>query len=153
MPKECHGGSWEKHSIFFLRKLDEDGTGDYFETSKSKTDTPIHFLMANAAGCIGSPLKFTSGRITRIHFRMNPTAGETFTVRLWRDAVAGDYESNANMLYESDALRADDEDYDITEKDIPFFLKTPGKIWFSLEWTGAPGNTPGILEVSGEVIH
>jgi len=153
MPRECKNNDWKEHTIFCLKMLDEDGTGNYFETSKSKTDTPVHFMMANAVGCGGKPLKFKEGKINRIHFRMNPSNAETFTLRIWRDAVAGDYASNLNLLYESDPLRADDEDYDVCELDVPFVLKTPGKIWFSIEWTGAPGNTPGFLEVSGEVIH
>lgn len=153
MPKECCNNAWEKNTIFFIGKLDEDGTGNYFETSKSKTDTPIHFILANAAGCYGRPLYFKAGKINRIHFRFTPTNAETFTLRLWRNALAADYASNATLLWESDAGRVSGEDYDITERDIPFVLATPGKVWFSIEWTGAPGNTPGILEISGKVIH
>ena len=141
-------GTWVKKSVFICEKLDEDGSGTDFETSKSKTDTPTLWL-----NTYYHPLSLTSGLIKRIHYRLNPTNAETYTLRIWSTAVAADYESNMNMLYESPSAQADDEDYDRCELDIPLKLVYPAKIWFSLEWTGAPGTTSGFIVVSGEVVE
>jgi hypothetical protein len=53
------------------------------------------------------------------------------------------------MLYESPAAQVDDTDYD-REVEIPFVLETPGSLWYSIDWTAAPGNTTGFIEASGE---
>jgi hypothetical protein len=141
-------GIWEKGSIFTYHKLDEDGTGNFFETSQSKTDTPT--LLVDT---FKSHPQMKTGKILRIHFRMKPTnVAETYTLRLWRAALGPDYASNACMLYESAPLRADDVDYDIGELNIPFWLYTPGFLYYSIEWTGAPGNTSGFIEVTGEAV-
>lgn len=148
------GGKWKPSSIFKLVKLDEDGSGNYFETDQAKTDTVTLFILPNAAGCWGNPRKFIEGLIKRIEYRLNPTNAVTYIIRFWsKGGVAGDYESNAYLLYESPAAQVDDEDYDRAEKDIPMILTTPSKIWFSIDWSGAPANTTGFLKVSGEVIH
>jgi len=147
-------GRWKPHSLFRLGKLDEDGTGNYFETDQAKTDTVTLFMMPNAAGCSGKPRKFIEGLINRIHYRLDPTNAVTFVIRFWRKGgVAADLESNLALLYESPAAQADDEDYDRGELNIPMILATPAKIWFSIDWSGAPANTKGLINVSGEVIH
>jgi len=97
------------------------------------------------------PDTLKSGIIKRIHFRIKPANAVTYTLRIWSDAKAGDYESNMNMLYESPSGRLSDEDYDIGELDIPFNLGAEGKIYYSLDWTGATGNVQGFIEVSGEL--
>jgi hypothetical protein len=143
----CRDGKWKKGSIFCYGKLDEAGVGDYFETSQTKTDTPT--LMLDA----WNHPTMTSGIIKRIHYRLNPTAAVTYILRLWRGSRAADYESNSLMLYESPALQADDTDYDrVADLEIPFVLQAPGGIYYSIEWTGAPGNTTGFIDVTGEKV-
>lgn len=135
-------GKWRKESIFMLTSLDEDGTLDYFETSQIKTDAPTLMLHDLSHPTI------KSGIIQRIHYRLNPTNAVTYILRLWRATTAADYQSNVNMLYESPPLQADDTDYD-REVQIPFWLWTPGNFYYSIEWTGAPGNTTGFITVTG----
>jgi len=139
----CRDGKWKKGSIFMYTKLDEAGAADFFETSQVKTDTPT--LLFD----ILSHPTMKSGIIHRIHYRLNPTAAVTYILRIWRAAAPADYESNVNMLYESPPLQADDTDYDRAELVIPFWLWTPGVMFYSIEWTGAPGNTSGFISVSG----
>jgi hypothetical protein len=55
------------------------------------------------------------------------------------------------MLYESPSAQADDEDYDRAELYIPFILTASGDLYYSIDWSGAPGNTTGFIEVSGEI--
>lgn len=139
------GGRWIKHTFFEAYKLDEDGTGNYFETSQSKTDTPTLTLVVE-------PSHIKTGKVNRIHYRLKPTAAVTFILRIWEEADAGDYESNLHLIYESPALQASDEDYDRSELDIPFKLDAVGQMFYSIEWTGAPGNTVGFILVTGEAI-
>lgn len=142
-------GKWVKHSVFRYRKLDEAGTAlHYFETDQAKTDTPTLYLDSERY-----PPKVKSGIIKRIHYRLNPTNGETYTLRIWSDNIANDYESNLELLYESPAAQADDTDYDRCELNIPFVLDYPGQLFYSIDWTGTPGDTPGFIEVSGEVVR
>ena len=142
------GGRWKKHSIFIYSALDEAGTNNYFETSQSKTDTPTLQLLSTKV-----PPRMRSGIIKRIHYRLKPTNAVTFTLRLWRSAVPADYESNKYLLYESPPLQASDEDYDRGELQIPFYLYSPGKLYYSIEWSAAPGNTVGFIDVNGEVVE
>jgi hypothetical protein len=136
-------------SIFNFAQLNEAGASAKFETNQNKTDTPTLALLdfRIMTGSVGANLK--AGLIHRIHFRLNPTNAVTYTLRIWQAAIAADYESNMNMLYESPAARADDTDYDVAELVIPFILANTGMIYYSVEWTGAPGITTGFLAVSG----
>jgi hypothetical protein len=143
----CRDGKWKKGSIFTYHKLDEAGAADFFETSQVKTDTPT--LLVDT---YRSHPTMKTGLIHRIHYRLNPTAAVTYILRIWRAALADNYASNACMLYESAPLRADDIDYDVAELNIPFWLYTPGNLYYSIEWTGAPGNTTGFIEVTGEAV-
>ena len=145
-PRVIRDGRSLGHRAFHAYKLDEDGTGNYFETSQSKTTAPT--LLLNTAVV---PPKVKSGIINRIHYRLNPTNAETYTLRIWRGAAAANLQSNLYMLYESDPLRADDTDYDVAELAIPFNLNDEGLLYYSIEWTGASGNTTGFIEVSGEM--
>jgi len=142
-------GKWETHGAFIARKLDEDGTGDYFETDQAKTDTVTLTLAGTGANVW--PARFREGIIRRVQYRLNPTAAETYTLRIWRrGGVADDYASNMELLYESATARVDDTDYDVNDLQIPFRLYTQSTIYYSIDWTGAPGNTPGFIVVSGE---
>lgn len=145
----CRSGRWRRYSIFNFAQLNEAGASAEFETNQAKTDTPTLMLLDVRAvtGAAGAVLK--SGIIHRIHHRLNPTNAVTYTLRLWQAAIAADYASNMNMLYESPPLRADDTDYDVGELMIPFVLAETGNLYYSVEWTGAPGTTTGFVAVSG----
>lgn len=149
--KEGVWGKWDlpAKTIFRAYKLDEDGTGNYFETSQTKTDTPTLYLdNIIASKRLGS---LVSGHIQRIHYRLKPTGAVTYTLRIWEQALAPDYASNSNMLYESPTLQASDTDYDKAELNIPFHCANNSGLLYSIEWSGAEGNTMGFIEVSGEM--
>lgn len=137
--------------VFILRKLDEDGSGGDFETSYAKTETPVKSLDTTKY-----PPTLIEGIIKRVHYRLNPTNAVTYTLRLYAGAQADNYASNLRLLYESPALQADDVDYDDglpnNPNGIPFRLATQGKIYFAIEWTGAPGTTSGFIQVEGVVL-
>lgn len=132
-------------SIFRYIRYSEDGAVATFETSTSKTDTPALQLTTFR---VTPDLK--SGKINRIHYRLNPTNVATYTLRVWCNADADNYRSNLQMLYESPAAQADDTDYIEEDLDIPFNLTVVGIMYIGIEWTAAPGVTSGFVEVSGE---
>jgi hypothetical protein len=140
-------GKWKKGSIFTFAHLDETGVLNVFETSQDKV-TPPTLTVDNFA--VSHPTMKT-GIILRIHYRLNPTAAVTYTLRLWRSTGVDPYELNLYLLYESPAAQADDTDYD-REVRIPMTLWLPGVLYYSIEWTGAPGNTTGFIEVTGEKV-
>lgn len=137
----------ETRLTFRLARLQEAAAAAPFSTSQAKNVLPTFLLDTEIL-----PAHIAIGLITRIHYRINPTNAVTYTLRLWRAAVNGavaPYEENLAMLYESAAARVDDTDYDILDREIPFWLPVPGNIYYSLEWSAAPGNCSGIIEVSG----
>lgn len=144
----CRDGKWIRASIFVHRQEDENGAADFFETSQDKVTTPTFGLLFSRTH---PTLK--SGIIKRIHYRLNPTNAVTYILRLWRATAVAPYRLNALMLYESPAAQVDDADYDRGELEIPFTLGFPGMIYYSIEWTGASGNTPGFIDVSGEKVE
>jgi len=141
------GGRWRKQGTFIFRALDEDGSGNIFNTSQIKTDAPTLYLQT-----LRFPGKLYTGEINRIHYRLNPTNAATYILRIWSGTVAAaPYALNMRLIYESPALQADDTDYDRAELTIPFVLSIRDQLFYSIEWTAAPGNTPGFIEVGGEI--
>ena len=143
----CRDGKWIKQTLLRYYKLDEDGSGGDFETSYAKTDTPAKYLDSDMW-----PSEVRSGIIRRIHYRLNPTNAVTYTLRLYRGAKDDDYASNLHMIYESPSAQADDQDYDRCELYISVAMLTAGRIYYAIEWSGAPSTTCGFIEVSGESI-
>lgn len=133
------------HELFRYFRYSEDGAVDTFETITIETATPVLWL-----NTFMYPTGMKTGTIKRIHYRLNPTNAATYTLRIWRQNTAADYASNLDMLYESPPLQVDDVDYIEEDLDIPFSLAAEGFIWIGIEWTAAPGVTPGFIEVTGE---
>ena len=146
MKDSGRGGRWKKGTIFRYGQLDEDGTGNYFETDQGENDTPTLYLSSGR-----TPNNMKSGIIRRIHYRLNPTNAVTYTLRLYAKAVAPNYQSGMSKLYDSGAAKADDTEYDVAVE-IPFILLVKGKLYYAIEWSAAPGDTTGYIEVMGEVI-
>jgi len=135
--------------VFLFMKLDEDGTGNYFETSQAKTAQPTLNLNSSI-----NPETIKSGRVKRIHFQLKPTNAVTYTLRLYSyniDGTTNPYELNSCLIFESSSLRASDVEYDLNELDIPFMLASEDTMYYAIEWSGAPGDTLGFIQVSGEM--
>lgn len=130
--------------VLWLEKLDEAGNLGFFATSQDGTTKPTLSF-----GTV-IPASFRSGIIRRIHYRLNPTNAVTYTLRLWVATwTANTYQLNLYKLYQSPAAQADDTEYD-REVVISFLLGVPAFIYYSIEWTGAPGVTPGYIHLTGE---
>jgi len=137
-------GRWTKKYPFKYSILQETAAAGIFDGDSAKTDIPTGYLTTK------SPDTLKSGMIKRIHYRIKAANSVTFTLYIWQAAKAADYDSNLNLLYESPSGQVSDTDYDRAEMDIPFILATEGTIYYSINWSGAPGNVNGFIEVSGE---
>jgi len=142
--KSSRDGKWKQENVFDFYKLDEDGAANYFEVDQDRV-TPPTLLLDNF---ISDPT-MVKGIINRIHYRLNPTNAATYTLRIWKATPANPYALNLALLYESPALQADDTDYDRAELTIPMNLLVPGELYYSIDWSAAPGNTTGFIDVSG----
>jgi len=145
------GGLWTRRSIFRVYSYEEAGAVGDFQTSYAETDTPVKTFYYR------KPVVFKQGIATRLHLRMNQTNAVTLlAVRIYAAAHADNYASCLRKMYDSTADFpagfVDDDEYEI-ELDVPFILTTAGVVYYALEWSGAPGLTPGFIELSGEVIH
>jgi len=143
-------GNWTKRSLFALKELLEAaGSHTGFQTSKADTDTPVSFLST-----VVNPDTLIHGVITQIRIKLNWANAVTLeALRLWSDAQAGDYESNALKLFDSDEYITslnNDEEY-VFNVYIPFILATAGKMFYAPQWSGACGNIQGHVTVKGEV--
>jgi hypothetical protein len=140
-------------SPFRARKIDQAGGAGSFQTSYALTVAPVEFFQEM------EPEVVNAGVINSIRYRLNPTNAATYTLRLHDGIPLGGtvavYQLSMRMIYESPALQADDQVYLREELNIPFVLErspTPGylfKLYYSIEWTAAPGVTPGYIVVSG----
>lgn len=150
MPKECLDGRWTKRSLFILKEFQEaSGTHTGFTTSKVDTDTPVSYFST-----VVKPDTLVEGVITQIRVKLNWVNAVTLeALRLWEDAQAGDDESNALKIFDSDEYVAslnDNEEY-VFDVYIPFILKTAGRMFYAPQWSAACGNIEGHVTIKGEV--
>ena len=150
MPKLILDGEWDKSKTFLYVALQEGAAAwAAVTTSYAETDTPVQLLTANE-DCEN----LREGKISRVKIRLNTTNAVTFKVRIWRRASAGNYQSDSDLLYFSgdnlSANLADDIPYDDKDLDIDLSLEEKGKMYFGVEWSGAPGNTEGYIMAIGE---
>jgi hypothetical protein len=136
--------------IFGYGKLDEDGALNVFETSQAKIVLPTFMV-----DTFMNPADLKEGIMMKVKVRMNPTNAATYTLRLWESAVNGavtPYMQEMACIYEMDFPGLDDIAYTIM-MERPFGLYIPGQLWYSIEWSAAPGNTPGCILIQGELIR
>lgn len=138
-------GGWDKKTYCGFAYINPVASADAnLSTSQSKTDeVTLYFNDVRPAWTF-------NGRIKRIHFRLDPTNAVTYTLRIWSGSNTNDYQANLMLLWESPAARAGATDYDECELDIPFICAIQGRLYYSIEWSGATGNIAGFIHVSGE---
>jgi hypothetical protein len=144
--------------------VDTDGTDNVFETDQALGDTPTLSIDLSCT----SEHKIRKFRLESINYYMNPTAAETYTLYLFEDASADNVQNLADLVFQSPAAQADSTLYwyrsgaygtppgigtvDFTIPSI-VSLGVPNKIYYLLDWTGAPGNTPGFITVRGRLLY
>ncbi len=126
--------------------IDDDGTGNVFETDQAITDTPTLTIELSDPLC----KRFL---LLEVQWYMNPTAGETYEMYLLEGAEAQDVDSLAEIVFDSDIAMVDSQLYIAgpASGKLPKIvdLTTPGLIYYLMAWTGAPGNTPGLIKGRG----
>jgi hypothetical protein len=140
---------------FRLLQYDEGPYG-FFSTSQDISTTPTRYLGDTY------PPEFPNlkkGVLQRIHYWLKPTALETFTLRLWMGGAAlGSLSAQQllnSLIFESAAAKVGNTRYEEpnvltgTYLKIPFTLLSKGKLYYSVQWTGAPGPTLGYVDVYG----
>lgn len=129
-------------------KLDSDGTSDYFETDQPLGTTPTLYIPL-------TPTDIEKFVLESVRFYMNPTNAVTYQLYLLVDAQADDVTSYSNVVFDSGAGMADDVVYITARGDkLPMLAKlaTAGRLYYMIDWSGAPGNTPGFIEIRGRVM-
>ena len=126
---------------------DEAGPQDViFQVDSAKTVEPVRTIPTE-------PFFVQRGVIHEIAFRMNPTNAATYAFMLFEGGKANlPYGINSKLLYESPALLVDDTDYVLREQQIPFILDEVGLFRYNIDWSAAPGVTPGYIRISGMVM-
>lgn len=118
------------------------------------TDDPTRYLTLY-------PATIQKFRLNSIRFKIKPTASETYRLYLLEDntdpALGGaglfDVLQASQVVYDSGAGMVSNTHY--TEigggiLPIEINLADTGKLYWMLDWTGAPGNTEGFIVIRGE---
>lgn len=126
--------------------VDDDGTGNDFETNQAITDTPTLTIT-----CSDPYAKRVL--LTEVMWYMNPTNLETYEMYLLEGEEAQDVDSLAEIVFDSGPLMVDSQVYLAKEASgkLPRIvdLTIPGILNYLMTWTGAPGNTPGFIKARG----
>ena len=94
-------------------------------------------------------------RITNIHWRLNPANAVTYDLYLYAtiDGAVNTYQLESDKFFDSErevvADCADDVEY-LYECDRVTHLCNGGLIYYVINWSAAPGDTTGYIEVCGE---
>lgn len=151
-PSLVSGGNRQVFGIV----IDTDGTGTQFEGkaggggagADAIGDTPVSFVTL-------TPSTTRKFRITNVRYYCNPSNAETYQLYLFEKASATDIENLSEMIFDSGSGQVDSTSYIIVDsKKLPIdvTLTDTGKLYFLVDWTGDPGNTPGYLVVRGELM-
>ena len=86
---------------------------------------------------------------------MNQTNAVTYQLYLFEAADADNVESLSHLVFDSGSARADDVVYKYNEQSgkTPFYVNfdVDNKLWYLINWSGAPGDTLGYIRVRGEL--
>jgi len=143
--------------------VDTDGTSNYFETDQALTDTPTLSIALSTT----SELRINKFLLESVVYYMNQTNAVTYTLYLFEAANADNVQNLADLVFQSPAAQADSTLYwyqngysgtpdtiATLDASLPKVCKlgTPNKLYYLLNWSGAPGNTPGFIVVRGRAL-
>lgn len=139
---------WSRQMIYG-ELVDTDGTGDYFETDQAIGATPTLYLQMY-------PTTIKKFKINSIRYYMNQSNAVTYELYLLENNSADNVQNLADVVFDSGPLQADSVSYMVIEGDgsgkLPIIvnLADAGKLYYQVDWSGTPGNTPGYVLVRGE---
>ena len=130
--------------------VDADGAANYFETDQPIGTTPTLFFVL-------TPSTVRRFRLTSVRFYMNPANAVTYELYLLEAATADDVYNLSDVVFDSDALKADSVAYSYTGSNstkLPtdVYLHSPPYLYYMIDWSAAPGDTSGYIEVRGELM-
>lgn len=144
--------------------LDLAGTSNYFETDQALTTKPT--LSMTVSSSTGERVK--KFLLEDVQYMMNPTAVETYQLYLLEDTTADDVQQTTDIAFWSPAAQADSVNYrynsagyqaatgtaEVAQYKLPRIveLATPGKLYYMLDWSGAPGDTSGFIKIRGKLL-
>jgi len=112
-----------------------------------------------------APTRFMTGiplanniMIHGVKYQMNPTAAVTYQLYLLEGATAEIQQQEAEIIYDSGAGIVGGAIVNWIAGGAPSRLQilarltAPGIIWYKLDWSAAPGDTPGYIRVYGETL-
>jgi len=131
-------------------RLVDQSAQDLFETDHPYTDTPTQRVVLSR-----DVHKF---QLTEIRAYMNSTNAVTSGFSLYGDAQADDIHSTSSMFYyQANTTISKTTPYLKTFKDTSMgatgVLERPGQIWFNQDWSGAPGDTTGMVVFIGKEVE
>lgn len=151
-------------TAIIAEKLDYAGTSNYFETDQAITDTATLTIDVTCNLPNVVPSRFW---VDEVRFMMNPTAAETYTLYLLEGPTVDDSTQHSDIFFETPAALVDSTEYVWRQGGMGSFpnlatadytlpcivdLHTPGKIYYILDWTGAPGDTLGYIKIKGRLL-
>ena len=144
--------------------LDLAGTSNYFETDQALTDTPTLYMTLSTS--TGDPV--TKFLLEDVQYMMNPTNAVTYQLYLLEDATADDVQQTTDVAFWSPAAQADSVNYrytaagyqaatgtaEVAQYKLPRIveLATPNRLYYMVDWSGAPADTPGFIKIRGRAL-
>lgn len=138
-------------------------SGATFETDQAMGTTPTLYM--DLTSSTGDPVK--NFLLEEVVYMMNPTNAVTYQLWLEEQASADDDQQKADIVFATPAAQADStiygnfarghqEDYAAPTEAyyLPRIVKltTAGRLYYQLDWSGAPGNTAGFIKVRGRLL-
>lgn len=142
------------------RKVDTAGTIDLFETDHAVTDTPTEFIL------LSKPVRKFELQEVRVY--LNPTEAQTPELMLFEKDIADNDRSAARLAWRSGAALVDSATYvSVGNKTstgaatqahahplpVVLNLDVPGKVWYNIDWSAAPGDTKGAIRLLGREVE
>lgn len=143
--------SMRKQTPVYGRFIDQGGTHDTFEVDKTYLDTPTQRIMLSR-----DVKRF---KLTSVKAYITATNAVTCGLALFGDAQADDIHSMATKFYQSgdNTSIAKSTWFQKMPNDTTMGaiadLAIPGQVPFTLDWSAAPGDTVGMIEITGEEVE
>ncbi len=154
------------NSVVIAELYDLTGALNVFETDQAITDTPTLSLT------VTTPTGFIVERflMEEVCYYMNPTNAVTYQLLLLEASNADDVQQLSDLVFFSPAAQADSVCYkynnlgycanvatttaEVIQYKLPVIveLTEANKLYYMINWSGAPGDTPGFIKVRGRVL-
>ena len=94
-------------------------------------------------------------RLTSVKYYLVSTNAVTYELSLYEEAVVGTYDARAACVFESGSGKAASILYHTIGANmlpVDVHLAELGKLYFGINWSAAPGDTTGFIQIRGELL-